>query len=1062
MDSPRRAPRVFTIPASAPFLQTLVPALLDARVVPGFGAGDDPLALAGATLFLPTRRACRQARELFLAARGEAAILPRIVPIGDIDEDELAFADSAFGDATDETGTAGFGPPPLDLPEAMGLTERRLLLARLILHWAPRLRSAAATPLVASTPATALMLADDLARLMDDMTTRQTPWDRLDGLTPDALDPYWQYTLDFLRIARETWPAILSERGLIEPAARRDLLIAAEARRLERAGGPVVAAGSTASMPATAQLLATIAGLPQGAVVLPGLDTDLDDASWDAIDTQTGPQTADTADADAAGDPAIGHPQFALHAFLDRLGLARADVQPLAAPLPHGRERLVAEALRPAATTDLWQARQSAPDWPQARDRALADVTVIAAATPEEEALAIAIALRETAQTPERTAALVTPDRALARRVLAQLDRWALVVDDSGGDALPDTAAGRFARLAADAACAGLAPVPLLALLKHPLLRLGRAEGGWLDAVHALELALLRGPRPRAGAAGLAHALETFRAELALARTGRSGTLHRSDPRLALTDSALDATAALVAALAAALAPLETLPGGETLALADLAARHAAAVSALSADEAGVPIALAGTDGHALAQALAEIAAHGDGDFVMTPADYGEALPILLADRVVRRPERSDARIRIFGPLEARLQAIDRVVLGGMVEGVWPPEARSDPWLSRPMRQALGLDLPERRISLSAHDFAQTFGAPEVLLTYPAKQAGAPTVSSRFLQRLQAVSGPAFDAALARGHRYLAFARRLDVPATAPQPTAPPEPRPPLAARPRQLSVTAIENLLRDPYTIYAQRILRLAPLDAVDTPPGAADRGTVVHGAIEDFVRRHSDRLPDDAAAELLALGRARFRALDDYPEARAFWWPRFVRIAHWFAAWEAERRPQLAALTVEADGRIVIPLPDGDFTLTARADRIEHHADGGYAIVDYKTGAIPSNSQVQSGLAPQMTLEAAILRRGGFPGIPAGGTVAALTYIGLKGGEPPGLERKVALKDGTPDTEAERALAELTQVLRRYADPAQPYRSLALSMWSTRYGDYDHLARVKEWAGAAGEDEA
>ncbi|HWL03955.1 MAG TPA: PD-(D/E)XK nuclease family protein, partial [Xanthobacteraceae bacterium] len=330
-------------------------------------------------------------------------------------------------------------------------------------------------------------------------------------------------------------------------------------------------------------------------------------------------------------------------------------------------------------------------------------------------------------------------------------------------------------------------------------------------------------------------------------------------------------------------------------------------------------------------------------------------------------------------------------------------------------------------------------------------------------QRLQAVSGPAFDAALARGQRYLAFARRLDVPATAPQPTAPPEPRPPLAARPRQLSVTAIENLLRDPYTIYAQRILRLTPLDAVDTPPGAADRGTVIHGAIEDFVRRHSDLLPDDAAAELLALGRARFRALDDYPEARAFWWPRFVRVAQWFAAWETERRPLLAALTAEADGRIIIPLPDGDFTLTARADRIEHHADGAYAIVDYKTGRVPSDKEVASGLSPQMTLEAAILRDGGFAGIPKGGTVRALTYVGLKGGEPPGVERQVAFKNSSPDTEADRALAELTKVLHRYADPAEPYRSLALSMWSTRYGDYDHLARVKEWAGgAAGEDDA
>ncbi|MDI1347300.1 MAG: double-strand break repair protein AddB, partial [Pseudolabrys sp.] len=266
---PVTRPNVFNIPASAPFLPALIDALRTGKLVPGFPASNDPFELARATLYLPTRRACRLARDQFLnGLDGDAAILPRIVPLGDLDEDEIVFA--------------GSGTEALALPEAIAPLERRLLLAELILQWAnsPAVRSAEGSPLIANTPPAALGLADDLARLMDDMTTRQVAWDRLDGLVPDDLDRYWQMSLDFLKIAREVWPGIRSERGAIEAAERRDKLIEAEARRLAGSDAPVIAAGSTGSMPATAKLLATIAKLPHGAVVLPGLDMDLDDESW--------------------------------------------------------------------------------------------------------------------------------------------------------------------------------------------------------------------------------------------------------------------------------------------------------------------------------------------------------------------------------------------------------------------------------------------------------------------------------------------------------------------------------------------------------------------------------------------------------------------------------------------------------------------------------------------------------------------------------------------------------------------------------------------------------------
>ncbi len=1003
---------VFNIPASAPFLPALIDALRAGKLVPGFPAGGDPLALARATLYLPTRRACRLARDVFLdALDGNAAILPRIIALGDLDEDEIAFAEAATG------ALAGAA---LALPDALSGLARAMPLAALILRWAQTIapRDAGQAPLVANNPATALALARDLARLMDDMTTRQVSWDRLDALVPAEFDEYWKVTLGFLQFIRTHWPAYLKEQDRMEPAARRDALIASETARLATSTEPVIAAGSTGSMPATATLLTAIAQLRHGAVVLPGLDTDLDEATWRTI----------------AGDTENGHnhPQSAMAALLARLGLARADVRPLALSAAHGREPLVSEALRPAAASALWQRRLSEASFATHADAAMQSVALIEAANAEEEALAIAVALRETLDDPAKTAALVTPDVALGRRVMAALARWNVPVDDSRGLSLADTAEGIFARLVVDVALGGVAPVPLLALLKHPAAPFEAA------GVAALERAVLRGPRPRHGTAGLAAALKSFRAEAAKARAGKASSLHRTDPRRTLTDAELDAAAALVAQLQDALAPLENMPRGPQT-FAAIAARHAQAVAALGALT------------PALAEAFDAIAQAGA--VQLAGSDYAELFHAAIADSKIYAPE-AGARVRIFGLLEARLQSVDRLVLGGLVEGVWPPETRGDPWLSRPMRHELGLDLPERRIGLSAHDFAQALGAPDVVLSRAAKLGGAPTVPSRFVQRLAAVVGETrWDAALARGARYTALARQIDDAGPA-APATRPAPAPPLEARPCRLSVTEIEDLLRDPYTIYAKHVLKLPPLEEIDAAPGAAERGTVIHDAIGEFGKAYPDKLPGNPAQALTEIGRELFRPLSEFPEARAFWWPRFVRIAEWFAGFEAARRANAPKLAVEIGGRIPIPFGKDTFTLTVRADRIECLADGRYAILDYKTGTPPSDKQVRAGLSPQLTLEAAILRNGGFDDIPRGASVKELVYVRLRGGAEAGVQQPVKLEDRTADQHADHALAELTKVLAKFADVKNPYYSLLHPMWSTHYGTYDHLARVQEWS--------
>ncbi len=1031
------AARVFTIPPTAPFLPTLIEALLGGKL--GFTATADPLGLASVTLYLPTRRACRLARDAFLEVmKGDAAILPHIVAIGDIDEDEIAFAEAATG---------GIAAEALALSPAFGGVERRLLLTQLVAKWAssPQLLAESGSPLVAQTPAAACALADDLARLIEDTTTRGVPWERLDDLVPDQFDRYWQLTLRFLQIAREQWPEILREHNCIEAAERRDRLLRAEAARLARkTDAPVIAAGSTGSIPATAELLATIAALPHGAVVLPGLDTDLDEPSWRLI-------AGDEAKSIA---PAPGHPQFAMQALLARIGIARDAVAQLAAA--GGRERVICEALRPAAATDLWPQRAADAAFNMAANTALGAISVIEAANAEEESLAIAAALREAVE-QNMTAALVTADRALGRRVLAALARWNIVAEDSSGQPLSDTHAGIFARLAAETALGRLAPVTLLALLKHPLLRFGGT--GQSQAIAALERAVLRGPRPRAGSASLAHALKTFRGEFEKLHRKDKTDLHPSDPRTSLHDHELAAATELVDRLAEALAPLESI-AGQSHRLSDIVTRHQKVVAALSR-QTGNEIAFAGPDGSKLAAVFDELAASAAAAaLIVDTSDYVELFTALIADRVVRRAIGFKMPVRVLGLLEARLTESDRVVLGGLVEGSWPPESRTDAWLSRPMRLKLGLDLPERRIGLSAHDFAQLLGAKEVILSHAAKIAGSPTVPSRFVQRLAAVAGERWKAARARGDVYLTWARGLDRPekiAPAPQPA----PKPPRVVRPKSLSVTDIENWLRDPYTIYAKYILRLTPLDPVDVSPGAAERGTIIHAAIGDFTKLHAAALPADPVRELLALGRPHFAALEDFPEARAFWWPRFERIARWFADWERKRRPSIAAITAEIRGEIDIPLADGAFKLRGIADRVERRSDGRYVILDYKTGSARTEKQVRTGLAPQLTLEAAMLRLGGFPGIDAGTSVEGIEYVLLKGGARPGESKPIDFTEGTPDSQAERALQKLIVLATRFDSDDEPYRSLVHPMWTTRYGEYDHLARVKEWSATGGEND-
>ena len=1017
------APRLYTIPASAPFLPTLAEALLDGRLVPGYAPRHDPLTLADATVYLPNRRAARAFGFALLDALGQkATLLPRILPLGDIDEEALAFSEEADAD---------------ELPPAIEPLRRRLVLAKLVLQWTRQLASTtgSADPLIATTPAAAIALADQLAHLFDDITLANIPFERIKKAVPPNLDQYWEISRQFLEIAHQGWSAYLQEQNLLDPAVRRDKLLVRETERLAKSDtGPVIAAGSTGSLPAVANMLRVIAQHKNGAVVLPGLDQNLDDESFDAID---GIKSADGREVE--GSP--GHPQFGLKRLLTRIGAKRADVVPLAkAESPH-REKILSEAFRPAATTDRWKSR----DETASGANPLADITFVEATEPREEALAIAIALRETLEAKNTTAALVTPDRALARRVAAELTRWNIAVDDSAGVPLAETEAGRFARIVATVTAEELAPVPLLAFLRHPLSIFASEP----QAIDALEQAILRGPRPAPGAASLVRTVEDM----------RKSDFHPHDPRARLQQDDWEKAAKIAERIGASLAPLTAL-AKKSSSLTELIEAHQKTLASAGLDL-GAP---AREDTKALAEVFDKLRDAATDLFDLSLADYADMFAELIADPTVRPPFDPLARIRILGPLEARLQSVDRVIVGGLNEGTWPPEARVDAFINRPMRRELGLDLPERRIGLNAHDLAQVMGAREIVLTRARRQAGAETVASRFWQRIAAVApNRAWSHALARGKIFIDLAQAFDRPKEKPNPAAKPAPRPPRAARPKRLSVTEIGDLVRDPYTIYARHVLKLFPLEGIDADPGAAERGTVLHEALAAFTKAYPDRMPADGVGRLLTLGHEAFKAYADFPGTSAVWWARFERVAHWFAGEETERRKRIVKTLAEIRGKIEFPVEGEPFTLTARADRIDLFADGSAGVVDYKTGAAPSSKEMRVGLAPQLPLEAAIARVGGFPDLPKIASVSEIAVMRLSGGNPAGEVRPFVPGNRLKscDELANFNLARLKDLLVAFANEEQPYHPIPRPKWRLRYGKYDHLARIAEWSASGGEDE-
>jgi ATP-dependent helicase/nuclease subunit B len=986
-------PKVFSIPPEYSFVDVLAKELLRRH-------GASLHELSTVTILTTTRRAARALQNAFLReTAGRPIMLPRMRPLGDVEEDELLLE----GDI----GVGGVAESILTLPPAIDPLRRQLLLSRLI----------EARGETEGGIAQSASLARELARLLDQVQTEGLDLKNLKDLVPEEYAAHWQTTLEFLEILSIAWPSILAEEGAIDPALRRDMLLRAQSElwRANPTDLPVYAVGSTGSIPATAELLKTVSHLPNGCIILPGLDRHLDEESWQAV----------------LQEPS--HAQHGLARLLDRFRLSRDDVPDLtndtAMSCPPGRTSFLSEALRPAVTTDKWQ--KAAPP----SSNVLSGVRRFDCLDPQAEAQTIALLMREALEVETKTAALITPDRDLSRRVSAELRRWGIEVDDSAGLSLDQSPPGVFLRLLARMFADQSDPVSVLAALKHPLASMGEAPDVFRRHLRTLELLVLHGPAPGLGLSGIARALYE------LPKSENKPDIH------AVSD--------WFARFCKAAEPLEIHFEKAEVDFSSFLKCFIQFAERLTTPAGTEQSSLwNGTFGEAAARFTFELLQAANAMDTFSPSAWPELLDNLMTGRMVRPAYGQHPRLQIWGPIEGRLQRTDLVILGGLNEGGWPAEAGSDPWMSRPMRKDFRLPMPEQRIGLSAHDFQQAFCASELVLTRAEKVDGTPTVPSRWLLRIDTLLTK-FKLSLTTGvnSSVVDWQKQLDQPDSY-SPCQSPRPTPPVDARPRRLSVTRIEKWMKDPYSIFAGNILNLRPLDDIAMDPGAAEKGTFIHKALENFVRYYPETMPEGAKKALLQMGEEAFGDVLTYPAVWAFWWPRFERIADWFIGFETSRRTEFTPVSVEAKGVIEIQAPHDSFTLSGTADRIDRHIDGTLSILDYKTGGIPSAREVETGMAPQLALEAAMIARNGFHAIlESPPLVTDLSYIQLSGGDPAGVIRSAG-KSKTPTELAEEAYEGLKKLIAQFDKQATPYLSRPRPDLPDRFNDYEHLARVKEWS--------
>ena len=952
--------------------------------------------LQDALILLPTRRAVRALGNAFVSNKG-ASLLPRMRPLADINPEEPPFEPGEL---------AGLVRPSIDP------MQRRFEMAKLIFKYHENISK---LPLDA---AGALAMADPLISILDDADMEKADLSRiseLDEIKQFAAE-HFQNAITLYKIVQDFWPKRLAEIGLMQPFERRVALLDAltEIWEKEPPQYPVIIAGSTGTLGASALLMRCVAHMKDGMVILPGLNTAVPDEAWGDV----GPQ----------------HPQNSLKHLIETIGIERGDVpdwkytsgsiSEVGAPDMDARRRVISEALVPMEATGDWPSRietlrkGAAKDAGDPFEKALKGLSLIEADNDEEEALSIALIMREVLEEPDKTAALITPDPALARRVKARLRRWDVEVDYSQGEPLEETQLGAFLAAILGHAQTQDSQVNLAVLCKHPLMGFEDIRADW----RVFEKRLRHGrDRPK---------LKEFEAIPAL-NTAFKPLLDIEDEPANIWAAALTQT-------------------GETL--------------AATTEQTGAARLWVNDAGEKAAQLIESLIAYGDNLPAMGIESFTRLFGTLMRGKVVRPRYGTHPRLSILGPLEARMLTADRIILGGLNEGIWPAAPSIEPFLSRGMRQTLHLSLPERRFGLSAHDFAELAVGPDVILTRSKRSDDGPKVASRWLWRLKILMQGALgeeeaETALSSAQHYLDWARALDFVAPEevktnqikrPSPNPHPDERWPRA---RQLSITQIKTWIRDPYSIYARHILGLSPLDDLDRALDVRDYGNALHKGLEDFTNKHKKVLPENAQANLIASFKSAMAELN-YPDfAIEKEIARLENIAAKVIPWMADRRARgWAVRGVETKGRY--EFKEHKFTLTGTADLIEKGPHG-FAVIDYKTGAPPSANVVNVGFDPQLPLSALMLTEGAFEKQGKGET-EELTYIRLKGAGDSDLEepRVGAGKDPKTGPQfVDFAKEILTNLIINYDKEETGYDSQPRAQFTHDYGDYDHLARREEW---------
>jgi len=981
---------VVTIPAGAQFLQILARELEEQ-----FGNR-----LNDALILLPTRRAVRELAQIMTGETG-ARILPRMRPLGDIDPDEPPFEPGYL---------TGLVKP------AMPFIQRKFQLAKLV----AQMHKAKGEVL---DPAAQLALAEPLIAILDDAAMEEiglSAGSKLDDIKAMAAK-HFQDAARFYEILQTHWPKHLVAQNQMEGMARRVALLNALTQLWETAPPqhPVIIAGSTGTLAANARLMGCVSQLENGLIVLPGLDKNLKQSEWDGI------RLKKVVTPDRVLDATPEHPQFALKKLIAHLQVDR-EVVPTLGDENIGRNprlALISEALVPADETAGWPDRiKTMTEGSENKNffhNALKGLSIIENRTDDEEAMTIALIMREAVDDNDKTVALVTPDPSLARRVKARLRRWDINVDYTQGEPLEETSIGSFLMGILGLAMSPDSPLEMANVFKHSMTAFGQTSGEVRQHWSQLEK-------------------RKFRSDLEQARKGMTDEslqiwLESFKPLQRADLIGVPEWADRLTELSELIAATDTEPGAARLWREDAGEKAASLIKDLKAY--GIEFGLIDLEG------------------------FSKLFGKLMRGRVVRARYGTHPRLQILGPLEARMLTADTIILGGLNEGIWPARPPHRPFLSRGMRAELGLSLPERRLGLAAHDFQQLASNPNVILTRAQRSEDGPRVASRWLWRLQTLVkgglGEQADKALSPDNPYHLWARYIDY--VAPNevaPAEPPAPTPDVEKRwpkGRKLSVTKIKTWIRDPYAIYGQYVLGLRPLGSLSAVAGPREYGNALHKGIELFIKQYKQVLPNNAAEKLRDTLKAEFVAHGFDPIYLARESVRLERVAvDLIEILKARNFEQADDVMSEIRDEMI--LGDVDFLLTGQPDLIEK-VRGEYTVFDFKTGNPPKAKVVKAGFDPQMPLLAAMVEAGAFKGVKPG-PVVDMQYIRIKGaGEGQTQASSIVGKENIDEYQAD-ALHNLKKLITEFDKETTAYHSQPRVQYKNDYGDYDLLARRAEWA--------